>query len=82
MNWTLCNGLQKTICPIGAKSTGVTVPRALFVEPLIIAVQREKLVRSAAATAGFSSFAATAAAAPIRLLEAAIKLSGREYHRQ
>ncbi len=40
------------------------------------------MVRSAAANAGLSSWAATIAAAPIRLLEAAIKLSGRECHRQ
>ncbi len=64
------------------KVNGGTWCGALFIGIFFIAIQNEKPVRGAAVVAVFSTRATTAAAALIRLLETAVKLSGREYHGQ
>jgi len=64
------------------KVNGGTWCGALFIGIFFIAIQNEKPVRGRAVVTGFSTRATTAAAALIRLLETAVKLSNCENHGQ
>ena len=55
---------------------------ALIINIILVALHLDKRVGGAAAAAGLNSRTATATAAPVRLLETAIKFPGREYHGQ